>query len=273
MIFLKWSLFSFAALYLTATAGLGVFQRKLQYLPDRHLTVPQAAGFTEAEELRISTVDGESLVAWHRPPAEGRPVILYFHGNAGALVDRASRFRAMAARGYGLLAIAYRGYGGSTGEPTQQGLMRDAEAAYLEARARGYDPRRIVIVGESLGSGVAIALAAAREAAALVLDSPFSSAVDVAEMRYGLFPVRWVMLDQFRSDIAIRDVRIPLLIVHGDGDGVVPIHLGERLFGLANQPKTFLRVPGGKHLVLGLEDVFPRVCAWIDDVLGVAARD
>jgi fermentation-respiration switch protein FrsA (DUF1100 family) len=85
--------------------------------------------------------------------------------------------------------------------------------------------------------------------------------------------VRWVMLDQFRSDIAIRDVRIPLLIVHGDGDGVVPIHLGERLFGLANQPKTFLRVPGGKHLVLGLEDVFPRVCAWIDDVLGVAARD
>lgn len=268
---LKWSLFSFAAVYLTAAAGLGVFQRKLQYMPDSRLVSPVDAGLTGAEELRLSTADGETLVGWHVPAADGRPLILYFHGNAGALVDRVARFRAMASQGYGVLAIAYRGYGGSTGEPTQAGLMRDAEAAYREARARGYDGRRIVIVGESLGSGVATALAATRESAALVLDSPFSSALDVAETRYGIFPVRWLMVDQFRSDIAIRDVHVPLLVLHGDKDGIVPIGLGERLFGLANQPKTFLRVPGGAHLVLGLTDVFPRVCAWIDDALGAAS--
>lgn len=269
---LKWSLFSFAAVYLTATAGLGVFQRKLQYMPDARLVPPQEAGLTGVEELRLATADGETLVAWHVPPADDGPLILYFHGNAGALVDRVARFRAMAAHGYGVLAIAYRGYGGSTGEPTQSGLMRDGEAAYREARARGYEARHIVIIGESLGSGVATALASTHEAAALVLDSPFSSAVDVAEARYGIFPVRWLMFDHFRSDLAIRDVHMPLLVLHGDKDWVVPIGLGERLYALANQPKAFLRVPGGAHLVLGLDEVFPSVCAWIDAAVAVAGR-
>lgn len=264
MILLKWSLVSFAAIYLTAVAGLGVFQRRLQYFPDSRLLSPRDAGLTGAEELRLATNDGETLVAWHAPPTDGRPLILYFHGNGGALVDRVPRFRALMAKGYGLLAIAYRGYGGSTGAPTQDGLMRDGEAAYREARVRGYEGRRIVLVGESLGSGVATALAATHEAAALVLDSPFSSAVDVAEARFGLFPVRWLMVDQFRSDLAIRDVRVPVLVAHGDQDGVIPINLAQRLFDLANQPKTFLHVPGGAHLVIGLADVFPRVCEWID---------
>ncbi len=271
MIALKWSLFSFAAFYLAAIASLGLFQRRLQYFPDTRLVSPQEAGLTGVEDLRLVAADGETLVAWHVPPKDDRPLILYFHGNGGALVDRVPRFRALAAKGYGFLAIAYRGYGGSTGAPTQEGLMRDGEAAYKEAHARGYDGRRIVLVGESLGSGVATALAATHEAAALVLDSPFSSAVDVAAARFGVFPVRWLMLDQFRSDIAIRDVHIPLLVVHGDKDWIVPIGLGERLFDLANQPKTFLHVPGGAHLVLGLAEVFPRVCEWID-ALGGASR-
>jgi hypothetical protein len=241
--------------------------RRLQYFPDPRLVAPQAAGLDGVEELRLSTADGETLVAWFAPPQGGRPLLLYFHGNGGALVDRAARFHAFSAKGYGFLAVAYRGYGGSSGAPTQEGLMRDAEAAYGEAVRRGFDGRRIVLVGESLGTGVATALAAAREAAALVLDSPFSSAVEVAEARYGLFPVRWLMRDPFRSDLAIREARMPLLIVHGDGDAVVPIRFGERLFALANEPKTFLRVPGGAHLVLGLDGVLPRVLGWIDAAL------
>lgn len=274
MLMLKWSLVSFAAIYLATAAGLGAFQRKLQYFPDSRLVSPMGAGLLGAEELRLAASDGESLVAWHVPPANGRPVILYFHGNGGALVDRVPRFRALIARGYGLLAVAYRGYGGSTGSPTQEGLMRDGEAAYAEALARGYESKRLVLIGESLGSSVATTLAATHEAAALVLDSPFSSAVDVAEARYGLFPVRWLMLDQFRSDLVIRDVRVPVLVAHGDRDGVIPIDLGRRLFDLANQPKTFLHVPGGAHLVIGLADVFPRVCEWIDGAfeLSTAAR-
>jgi uncharacterized protein len=126
------------AIYILMIVGLAVFQRRLQYFPDRRLVDPAQAGLGGVEDLRLSTDDGETLVAWYVPAMNGHPLILYFHGNGGALVDRVPRFRALTASGYGILAIAYRGYGGSTGSPTQKGLMNDAETAYLEARARGY---------------------------------------------------------------------------------------------------------------------------------------
>jgi len=266
----KWSLACFVAIYVLTIVGLTIFQRRLQYFPDRRLVDPALSGMSGVEDLRLTTDDGETLVAWYVPANDGHPLILYFHGNGGALVDRIPRFRALTASGCGLLAIAYRGYGGSTGSPTQNGLMEDGETAYLEARARGYDGDRIVLIGESLGTGVAIALAATREAAALVLDSPYSSAVEVAAAHYPIFPVNWLMFDRFRSDLAIGGVHIPILVLHGDEDDVIPISLARRLFELANEPKTFMVVSGGKHLVLGLADVFPRVREWIDEKTGVA---
>ncbi|MGH6847340.1 MAG: alpha/beta hydrolase [Methylocella sp.] len=269
---LRWSLACFAAIYILMVVGLAVFQRRLQYFPDRNLADPTQAGMSGVEDLRLTTDDGETLVAWYVPAKDGHPLILYFHGNGGGLIDRVQRFLAFTASGYGLLAISYRGYGGSTGSPTQKGLMEDGETGYREARARGYDGGRIVLMGESLGTGVAIALAATHEAAALVLDSPFSSAVDVAAAHYPMFPVRWLMFDRFRSDLAIGNVHIPILVLHGDEDDVVPIRLARRLFDLANEPKTFMLVSGGKHLVLGLAEVFPRVRAWIDEKTGAAHR-
>ncbi|MGH8597186.1 MAG: alpha/beta hydrolase [Gammaproteobacteria bacterium] len=268
----KWSLACIVAIYVLTIVGLTILQRRLQYFPDRRLVDPAQAGMSGVEDLRLTTDDGETLVAWHIPAEDGHPLILYFHGNGGALVDRVPRFRAFAASGYGLLAISYRGYGGSTGSPTEKGLMADGETAYLEARSRGYDGGRIVLMGESLGTGVAVALAAAHEAAALVLDSPFSSAVEVAVAHYPIFPVNWLMFDRFRSDLAIGDVHIPILVLHGDEDDVIPIGLARRLFELANEPKTFMLVSGGKHLVLGLAEVFPRVREWIDEKAGVARR-
>ena len=273
MTVLRWPLACFAAIYILMIAGLTVFQRRLQYFPDRHLADPAQAGMSGVEDLRLTTGDGETLVAWYVPAKDGHPLILYFHGNGGALADRVARFRALTACGYGLLAVSYRGYGGSTGSPAQKGLMEDAETAYREARARGYDGGRIVLMGESLGTGVATALAAAHEAAALVLDSPYSSAVEVAAAHYPIFPVKWLMFDRFRSDLAIGGVHIPILVLHGDEDDVIPISLGRRLFELANEPKTFILVSGGKHLVLGLAEVFPRVREWIDEKTGVARRN
>jgi uncharacterized protein len=273
MTLLKWSLAWCVAIYILMVAGMAVFQRRLQYFPDRHLTNPAQVGMSGVEDLRLTTDDGETLVAWYVPAKDGHPLVLYFHGNGGALVDRVQRFLAFAASGYGLLAISYRGYGGSTGSPTQKGLMADGETACRQARARGYGGGRIVLMGESLGTGVAIALAATHEAAALVLDSPFSSAAEVAAAHYPMFPVNWLMFDQFRSDLVIGGVHIPVLVMHGDEDDVVPIRLARRLFELANEPKTFMRVSGGKHLVLGSAEVFPRVRAWIDANTGLARRN
>ncbi len=268
----KSSLASIVAIYFLTVAGMTIFQRRLQYFPDRRLVDPAQAGMNGVEDLRLTTKDGETLVAWYVPAKDGHPLILYFHGNGGALIDRIPRFRALTASGYGLLALSYRGYGGSTGSPTQAGLMEDGETAYREARARGYAGERIVLMGESLGTGVAIALAATHQAAALVLDSPYSSAVEVAAAHYPIFPVNWLMFDRFRSDLAIGEVHIPILIVHGDEDDVVPIRLARRLFELANEPKTFMQVSGGKHLVLGLAEVFRRIRAWIDEQTGIARR-
>jgi uncharacterized protein len=272
MTLLTWSLASVGAVYALLVVGLTAFQRRLQYFPDRRLTELAQTGMIGGEELRLTTADGETLVAWHFPPKDGQPLILYFHGNGGALVDRVPRFRMFTARGYGLLAVSYRGYGGSTGSPTQGGLMQDGEAAYREARARGYGGEHVILMGASLGTGIAIALAATHEAAALVLEAPYLSALDVASAHYPIFPVRWLMLDQFRSDLVIGDVRIPVLMVHGEGDDVIPINSARRLFELANEPKTFMRVPGGNHLVLALADVFPRMCEWIDAKTTVGHR-
>jgi fermentation-respiration switch protein FrsA (DUF1100 family) len=261
------------AVYVLAAAGLAIFQRRFMYFPDRCLTHPAETGMSGVEQLRLTADDGERLVAWYFPPRDGYPLILYFHGNGGALVDRIPRFRMFAANGYGLLAVSYRGYGGSTGSPTQPGLIRDGEAAYREARSRGYADDRIVLMGESLGTGVAAALAATGKAAALVLDSPFSSAADAAAAHFPVLPVRWFMFDQFRSDLAIRDVHIPVLIVHGDKDSVIPIRLAKRLFERANEPKAFITVAGGRHLVLGLPEVFAHVRAWIDATAGAKRHD
>ena len=254
-----------AALYLVALAAAAVYQRKLLYFPQSGEVAPADVGLPQARVLNIKTADGETLVAWHIPPAPGRPLILYFHGNGGGLDLRNVRFQRLTATGDGLLAIEYRGYGRSTGTPTEEGLHNDAEAGYAEALALGATPRQIVAMGESLGSGVAVPLAARHEIGALVLDSPFSSIVDVAAAHYWFFPVRFLLRDQFRSDEHIGAVHAPLLIVHGEKDVVTSIRFAERLFALANEPKRFLRVPEAGHLALG--QAIPETLAWIDDVL------
>jgi uncharacterized protein len=223
-----------------------VSQRSFLYFPERERTAPAAAGFAAARELTLETADGERVIAWHLPPEGDRPVILYFHGNGGSLRQRAERFAALTADGTGLLALSYRGYGGSSGTPTESGLIRDAEAAY-EFIAEHYPARRIVAWGESLGTGIAVALAAERPVAGLILESPFTSTADVAASIYWFLPVRLLMRDQFRSDQRIARVTAPVLVMHGDHDATVPIGYGERLFAMAKAPKQFVRFAGGGH--------------------------
>src|SRR5581483_1281083 len=154
-----------------------------------------------------------------------------------------------AAAGFGLLALSYRGYGGSTGKPTEGGLLLDAAAAYDFAAAR-YPNGRIVLWGESLGTGVAVALAAVRRTAGLILDAPFTSAADIGASAYPFIPVRWFIKDAFRSDERIGQVRAPLLVLHGEQDRIVPVSFGERLFSLANEPKRMVRFPRAGHVDL-----------------------
>ena len=245
MTLLKW-LFGALVLFGGFVALMYVTQRSLMYFPETRRTPPADAGFGGAQEVVLDTSDGEKVIAWHLPPRGDKPVVLYFHGNGGALVHRADRFRALTGDGTGLVALSYRGYGGSTGSPTEPGLIADAAAAYDFAVAR-YPAQRIVLFGESLGSGVAVALAAERKVGGVILQAPFTSAVDIGAAAYPFLPVRLLMKDQFRSDERIGKVQVPILILHGAFDRVVPPAFGERLYGLANEPKRLVRFPRGEH--------------------------
>jgi fermentation-respiration switch protein FrsA (DUF1100 family) len=260
-----------ASIYLLLLVAVAVLQRSLLYFPRTDTLSPAQAGLPQAHALDIETEDGEHLVAWYIPAAAGKPLLLYFHGNAASLVERVPRFALMAAGGDGLLAISYRGYFGSTGHPTEEGLHRDADAAYRKALSLGYGPDRVIAVGESLGTGVAVALASRKPVAGVILDSPYTSTADVAAARFWMFPVRLLMWDQFHSDRLIGQIHVPVLIAHGTRDGIVPFRFGARLFALANEPKKFIEAPDAGHLVLGLPAVMPRVLQWID-ALTVAAK-
>jgi len=243
---LKWIVALAAGGYCAFVVFLYVTQRLFLYHPQSTHPSPAAAGLPNATEAIVETSDGERVIVWHVPPLQENPVVIYFHGNAEIVASRAARHRELTANGNGLVALSYRGYMGSSGAPTEEGLLRDAEAAYRFATS-SYPSSPIVLWGHSLGSGVAVALAGRQPVAGVVLEAPFSSTSDVAAGLFPFVPVRWLMHDQFRSDLRIDTVQAPLLIMHGARDWVVPIALGERLFGFAREPKRFVRFPDGGH--------------------------
>jgi uncharacterized protein len=246
MTILIWIIAFALCLYVALAITVYLTQRSLMYFPDRVRVAPAQAGLPEAEEVALLASDGVSSLAWHVAPRRDMPVILYFHGNGGSLAHRVARFRKLVTAGIGLVALEYRGYGGLTGSPSEAGLVADATAAYAFAAAR-YPVSQLVAWGESLGSGVAVALAADKPLGRLILEAPFTSALAVGQLHYWYLPVRLLMKDQFRSDARIARITTPLLILHGVQDRIVPYAMGEHLFDLANKPKHIVRFLDAGH--------------------------
>jgi hypothetical protein len=246
MVALKWTAIVAVCLYVGIAAVLYATQRSLLYFPDTTHTTPAQAGLPQAEEIALTASDGVGVTAWYIKPQGNKPVVVYFHGNGGALRTRAGRFKKLAEAGIGLVALEYRGYGGNPGSPSEHGLIADGEAAYAFAAAH-YPTKQIVLWGESLGTGVAVAVAAEKPVGRVILEAPFTSAAAVASIHYWYMPVRLLMKDQFHSDQRIGKVTAPLLILHGVHDRVVPYAMGERMFELANEPKHIVRFLDGDH--------------------------
>lgn len=218
MTFVKWIAILLVTVYFVGLVVLYVRQREMLFpIPPVGRTAPDAAGLPEAEEHVLTTSDGEKVIIWHVPAKPGRSLILYFPGNGDHLAGPVSRFKAITADGTGLVALSYRGYAGSSGAPSEQGLLRDAAAAYAFTSAR-YAAERIVLWGFSLGTGVAVAVASEHPAGKLILEAPYTSTVEVAASLYRFAPVRLLMRDQFRSDERIVRVTVPLLVMHGTNE-------------------------------------------------------
>lgn len=252
--------FNFQKLLLLTAVGyvliLGLlffFQRKLQYIPMGKVGPVSFYNLDDFAEEKITTEDGIKILSWYKPAKKNEKIILYFHGNAGNLGDRAHKFDSFAKNGFGVLAITYRGYSGSEGKPSEEGLMNDGRAAFKFLLDKGYSPQDIIVFGESLGSAVAVQLASKFDFYALILESPLASIADIAQKTYWFVPVNLLLKDKFESIKFAPKISSPTLIFHGTNDLVVAYSEGQKLFETIKSPKKFITVEGGGHLNFGDE--------------------
>ena len=199
--------------------------------------------------IKTTAADGVSVVHWYAPPQPGQTVVVLFHGNSGTVTALEPWAEAFRARGYGVLLADYRGYSGNPGLPSEQGLYADARAALDWVAAQGFADHQIVLLGWSLGTGVAVQMAVERHPAALVLLAPYTSVVDVGARRHPILPVSSLMRERFDSMSKIADVGAPLMIVTGNLDFIVPPAMGHELFAAAREPKRALFLPMTGHVI------------------------
>jgi len=244
--------------------GTPILQRRLMYFPDAARVSPESAGLAGVEERVLKAPDGTQLIAWYAKARPGEPTILYFHGNAGSLANRAERIAYFRENGIGVLIPAYRSYGGSGGIPSERANVADAAVAYDALIADGVAPGAIVAYGESLGTGVAAQLAANRKLAGLILDAPYTSIVDVAERFYPYLPGRLVMTDRYDTMRIIGSLSAPLLVIHGEADQVIPIDMGRAVFEAAKEPKEMVVVPLAGHSDHHLFGSYDKIVDWLE---------
>lgn len=239
-----------AIAYGAVLALLFAFQSHLVYYPSvgREMTATPAARGLSYEPVTIATEDGERLAAWWVPAPGARGAVLLFHGNAGNISHRIDYLAMFHRLGYSTLIVDYRGYGESTGSPSEEGTYRDALASWRHLTAtRGVRPQDIVIVGESLGGAIASWLAARQAPRALILASSFTSVNDLGAEIYWFVPVRLISRFGYDTLANLRNVRVPVLIAHSRDDEIVPFSHGRKLFAAANEPKEFLEMRGGHN--------------------------
>jgi len=274
-----WSLLVTVALAYAAVVGLVfVFQSRLVYFPGvgREITVtPQTYGLA-FEPVTIATEDREKLSAWWVPATPSRGTVLIFHGNAGNISHRLDYLEMFNRLGYATLIFDYRGYGTSTGTPSEAGTYRDAEAAWRWlVEGRGVKAHEIVVMGESLGGAVAAWLAARVTPRAVILASTFTSVPDLGAQVYPWLPVRLVSRFSYDNLAAVRNIKAPLLIAHSREDDIIPYAHGRRLFDAAGEPRQFLEMKGGHNegFLFARKEWVAQVEAFLERAAGGQRRD
>jgi fermentation-respiration switch protein FrsA (DUF1100 family) len=270
---IRWGVIVFGT-YLSVCVALLVCQSHLIYFPTRGVAMTPADVQLPFERVELATLDGVNLVGWYVPSEPARGTVLLFHGNAGNLSDVLFDYREWRRLGFNVFGVDYRGFGESEGSPTEQGLYRDAEAAWAHVvNVRREDPGRIVVFGRSLGGAVAIELASRHEPAAVIVESTFTTLPDVGALHYPLLPVRLLALHRYESVHRIPHLRCPKLILHGREDRLIPMALGRRLFEAAAEPKAFIET-GGDHSDAGVfydHQTTEQVSAWLSRVMTAPA--
>ena len=243
---------SLLAGYLSVLGVMYVAQRSLMYHPGPLVGTPSTYGISDMTRITIPNGDGEKITSWYRPPKKNQDVIVYFHGNAGAISDRADKITPYLRKNFGVVLVAYRGFGGNPGKPSELGLYDDASTLLTYLKSKNINPSRWILYGESLGAGVATEMAyqyalKGTPVSSVILEAPFTSMGDAAAAHYPFIPTRLLVRDKYDSISKINKINAPLMILHGNLDRTIPQKLGRRLFETANKPKTSLWVEGASH--------------------------
>jgi fermentation-respiration switch protein FrsA (DUF1100 family) len=227
----------FVFFYILILLSTYIFQRNLLYHPSENnysgdkITVP-------IEKIKIKTKDNIDLIAWyHQKNLNKYKTILFLHGNAGSLENRIHKINQFKDMNINFLIVAWRGFSGNKGQPTEEGLYEDARSSVRWLKNKGINEKNLIIYGESLGTGVAVEIAQNANFAGIILESPFTSMIDAGKDKYPFLPVRFLLKDKYESDKKIKNIKSPVLVMHGKVDNIVPFHMGRKIYELANNPK------------------------------------
>ena len=228
------------------------FQRNLLYHPsvDNYIKGQDVTEPTEIEKVKITTSDNIDLLGWfYNRDIQKFKTILFFHGNAGSLKNRTYKLNHIKDLKVNFLIFAWRGFNGNKGKPSEIGLYKDAESAIRWLKMKGINEKDIILYGESLGTGVAVEIAQNKNYAGIILESPFTSMVNMGKKYYPFFPVRFLLKDKFESYKKLNNISVPILIMHGKVDKIVPYDMGKKMYELANEPKFFYSQEYGDHMI------------------------
>jgi fermentation-respiration switch protein FrsA (DUF1100 family) len=266
-IHLKQIMLILICVYAILLISIYVFQRKLQYHPSGEIQTPGFYNLDGFVVERLLTKDHHKILSWYKKPADkNNKIIVYFHGNAGNMGDRSDKFKVFAEAGYGIMAISYSGYYGSSGNISEESLINDGRAALDFCYQQGYKSQDIILFGESLGSGIAIQLAMATKFFAVILESPYSSIASVAQKIYWFIPVKLILKDRFESIKYLPKITSPIIIFHGTADHVVPYLEGQKVFGAIKSPKKLVTVEGAGHVKFDHQFMLDKINQFIDDI-------
>jgi fermentation-respiration switch protein FrsA (DUF1100 family) len=235
-------------LYIAVLFFFYLNQRSFIYFPSKSASTPIKAGVPEMQVVSLTTKDGLALEAWYRPSLDSQtPTIVYFHGNAGHIGHRGPIVLPFLAKGYGVLLVTYRGYSGNPGYPSEKGFYQDARAAIQFLQEQNVPLHCVVLYGESIGTGVAVQMAAEYPIGALILQSPFTSLTDIAKLHYPFLPVNWLMKDQFNSLKKAKLIHAPSLVLYGQKDVLIPPSISLQLFEALDTIKEIQAIPQNDH--------------------------
>ena len=224
-------------LYFFVLVFLYFYQRNLLYLPNENNYSGDKIS-VDIQKVKIPTSDNIELLGWyHEKNLKDHKTLVYFHGNAGSLENRIHKLNHFKNMNINFLIIAWRGFSGNNGKPTEEGLYIDGKSAIDWLIKKGVDEKNLILYGESLGTGVATHLAQNKNYAGVILETPFTSMIDTAKKFYPYIPVSLLLKDKFENYKKIKNINSPILVMHGEVDQIVPFFMGKKIYELANKPK------------------------------------